>query len=179
VAKEKQNIQELTVPEVEEKIRTMKQEIFTLRFRNAMRQLDNPLRIRFLRRDIARYTTALAEHRQGIRFLATGLDLPPGADAPRAAKPKAAKKTSAKAASPKTPSPKTAAPKTASPKTAALKTAAAESAPAGAKPAAKKTSAKSAAEETGDAKKETGATAAKSSEKPKRRVPWSRGKKKE
>jgi large subunit ribosomal protein L29 len=157
VAKEKQNIQELTIPEVEEKIRTMKQEIFTLRFRNAMRQLDNPLRIRFLRRDIARYTTALAEHQQGIRFLATGLDLPPGAEAPKAAKPKAAKKAPTKAAA---------------------KTAAAAAPVAGAKPAAKKASAKSAAE-TGDAKKETGATAAKSSEKPKRRVPWSRGKNKE
>jgi large subunit ribosomal protein L29 len=98
VAKEKTNIQELTIPEVEEKIREMKKEVFTLRFRNAMRQLDNPLRIRFLRRDIARYTTALAEHQKGIRFLATGEDLPLGGEtAP--AKPKAAKKAVKKAAS--------------------------------------------------------------------------------
>ena len=94
MAKEKLNIQELTVPEVEDKIREMKKEIFTLRFRNAMRQLDNPLRIRFLRRDIARYTTALAEHRKGIRFLATGEEMPPSVAAP--AKPKAAKKTAKK-----------------------------------------------------------------------------------
>ena len=100
MAKENLNIQELTIPEVEDKIREMKKEIFTLRFRNAMRQLDNPLRIRFLRRDIARYTTALAEHRKGIRFLATGEDMPPSAEAqakPKAAK-KPAKKTETKAA---------------------------------------------------------------------------------
>src|SRR5262245_9597177 len=69
----------------------MKKEVFTLRFRNAMRQLDNPMRIRFLKRDIARYTTALAEHNQGIRFLATGEDMSTATEAP--AKPKAAKKT--------------------------------------------------------------------------------------
>ena len=89
MAKKTLNIQELTVPEVEEKIQEMKKEIFNLRFRNAMRQLDNPLRIRFLRRDIARYTTALAEHRQGIRFLATGEEMPPTGEAvPKKAKAK-------------------------------------------------------------------------------------------
>jgi len=139
VPKEKQNIQELTVPEVEEKIQEMKKEVFNLRFRNAMRQLDNPLRIRFLRRDIARYTTALAEHRQGIRFLATGEEMPPtGQTAAPKAKPK--------------PKPK----------------------------AAAKTETKPAKTAGGEAAAESvSATSAKSSEKPKRRVPWSRGKKKE
>ena len=135
--KVKQNIQELTVPEVEEKIQEMKKEVFNLRFRNSMRQLDNPLRIRFLRRDIARYTTALAEHRQGIRFLATGEEMPPTGET---AKPK--------------PKPK--------PKAAAK----AETKPA----------------QTAEVKataEDVSATSAKSSEKPKRRVPWSRGKKKE
>ncbi len=141
MAKETTNIQELTVPEVEDKIREMKKEIFTLRFRNAMRQLDNPMRIRFLRRDIARYTTALAEHKKGIRFLATGEDMP--ASAAIAEKPKPAKK---------------AAPKKTETKAAAR--------PAKAK------------KETAEAKVET-KSSAKSSEKPKRRVPWSRGKKKD
>ena len=153
MAKEKLNIQELTIPDVEEKIREMKKEVFTLRFRNAMRQLDNPMRIRFLKRDIARYTTALAEHQQGIRFLATGEDLP--ASAAPAAKPKAAR------------------PKVARPK-AAKKTAKKTETKAVAKPAAK------AKKEPAEAKAETkSASAAKSSEKPKRRVPWSRGKKKD
>ena len=149
MAKEKLNIQELTVPEVEDKIREMKKEIFTLRFRNAMRQLDNPMRIRFLRRDIARYTTALAEHQQGIRFLATGEDMPQSTEAP--AKRKAAKKTSKKTET----------------KVAAK----------AAKPATKAAPKKK--EEAVVEAKTASATRAKSSEKPKRRVPWSRGKKKD
>ena len=157
MAKEKQNIQELTVPEVEEKIRTMKQEIFTLRFRNAMRQLDNPLRIRFLRRDIARYTTALAEHRKGIRFLATGEDLTPGGEA-AASQAKAAKKAAAKKAAAE-----------ASAATPA-KTEAKVAAKTPAKTPAKKTSVKSATEASPK-------DAAPAKEKPKRRVPWGRGKK--
>ena len=149
MAKEKLNIQELTVPEVEDKIREMKKEVFTLRFRNAMRQLDNPMRIRFLKRDIARYTTALAEHHQGIRFLATGEEMPATAETP--AKPKAAKKAVVKKTETK----------------------------AAAKPAAVKPAAK-AKKETTEAKVETkSASSAKSTEKPKRRVPWSRGKKKD
>ena len=144
MAKEKLNIQELTIPEVEDKIREMKKEVFTLRFRNAMRQLDNPMRIRFLKRDIARYTTALTEHHQGIRFLATGEDMSATAEAP--AKPKAAKKAAVKKTETK----------------------------AAAKPAAK------AKKETAETKVETkSAGSAKSTEKPKRRVPWSRGKKKD
>ena len=150
MAKEKLNIQELTVPEVEDKIREMKKEIFTLRFRNAMRQLDNPMRIRFLRRDIARYTTALAEHEKGIRCLATGEDMPQSAEAP--AKRKIAKKTSKKTVT---------------------KVAAKPATKAAAKPATK-AAPKKKEEAVVEAK-----TATKSSEKPKRRVPWSRGKKKD
>ena len=149
MAKEKTNIQELTIPEVEEKIREMKKEVFTLRFRNAMRQLDNPLRIRFLRRDIARYTTALAEHQKGIRFLATGEDMALAGET-ASPKPKAAKKTAKKTV-----------------KKAASKVAA--------KPATK-AAPKKKEEAVAEAKT---ASATKSSEKPKRRVPWSRGKKKD
>lgn len=62
-------IHDMTVPEIEQKIEEMKKELFTLRFRNSMRQLDNPLQIRYLRRDLARLNTALAEHRHGIHVL--------------------------------------------------------------------------------------------------------------
>jgi ribosomal protein L29 len=162
MAKEKANIQELTVPEVEDKIREMKKEIFTLRFRNAMRQLDNPLRIRFLKRDVARYTTALAEHRQGIRSLATGEDMSQTAEAP--AKPKAARKTVKKIA-----------------KKTVTKSAAKPAAKPAVKPAVKpatKAAPKKKEEAVAEAKTAS-ATGTKSSEKPKRRVPWSRGKKKD
>ena len=40
-------------------------ELFNLRFRNQMRQLDNPLRIRHVRRQIARAMTLLAQRAAG------------------------------------------------------------------------------------------------------------------
>lgn len=65
-------VQDMTPAEVRMKIDEIKAELFNLRFRNAMRQLDNSLEIRYIRRDLARYKTALAEHEQGIRKLAGG-----------------------------------------------------------------------------------------------------------
>jgi large subunit ribosomal protein L29 len=69
MAREAFNFQDMTVDEAESKVTELKEELFNLRFRNAMRQLDNPLRIRYLRRDLARLKTALSEHRKGIRTL--------------------------------------------------------------------------------------------------------------
>jgi large subunit ribosomal protein L29 len=66
----KLNVHEMTLVEVEEKLNELKKELFNLRFRNSMRQLDNPLEIRYLSRDIARLLTAISEHRQGIARLA-------------------------------------------------------------------------------------------------------------
>ena len=68
--KEKLDVRDMTETEVEQKIGEMKQELFHLRFRNAMRQLDDPLTIRFMRRDVARLKTALSEHKRGIHPLA-------------------------------------------------------------------------------------------------------------
>jgi large subunit ribosomal protein L29 len=62
-------IREMNEPEIEEKIRLLREELFNLRFRNSMRQLDNPLTIRTVRRQIARLTAILNEHRKGIRLL--------------------------------------------------------------------------------------------------------------
>jgi len=64
------NLRNMTVGELELKLRQLREEIFNLRFRNSMAQLDNPLRLRGVRRDIARIETVLAEHRQGIRQVA-------------------------------------------------------------------------------------------------------------
>jgi len=68
--REKIAISEMTADEVEAKVSDLKKELFNLRFRNAMRQLDDPVQIRYLRRDIARLMTALAEHKRGLRRLA-------------------------------------------------------------------------------------------------------------
>ena len=66
------NVTEMTLGEVEDRAEEIRKELFNLRFRNAMRQLDNPLEIRYLRRDLARLHTALSEHRLGIHPLPTG-----------------------------------------------------------------------------------------------------------
>lgn len=65
-----EKIRDMTEEEIETRIRELHEEIFNLRFRNAMRQLQNPVLIRERRRDIARMRTILVEHRQGIRPLA-------------------------------------------------------------------------------------------------------------
>jgi large subunit ribosomal protein L29 len=60
----------LTVPELEVKLTQMREEVFNLRFRNSVQQLDDPLKLRGTRRDIARIETILQEHRKGIRSVA-------------------------------------------------------------------------------------------------------------
>ena len=65
-----EKIRDLNEGEILAKINELTEEIFNLRFRNSMRQLQNPLSIREKRRDIARLRTILTEHRKGIRKLA-------------------------------------------------------------------------------------------------------------
>jgi large subunit ribosomal protein L29 len=64
-----ERIREMNEEEILAKIHDVKEEIFNLRFRNQVRQLQNPLLLRERRRDIARLETIL-EHRKGIRPLA-------------------------------------------------------------------------------------------------------------
>jgi len=91
-----EKVRDMTVDEIETRIRELHEEIFNLRFRNAMRQLQNPVLIRERRRDIARMRTILVEHRKGIRPLAGH----PGHEASGAVKAAPAKAASAKAAAP-------------------------------------------------------------------------------
>ncbi len=65
-----QAIRQMTADEARAKLADLREEAFNLRFRNAMRQLDNPLRIRAVRRAIARLETLLREHEAGTRTLA-------------------------------------------------------------------------------------------------------------
>jgi large subunit ribosomal protein L29 len=64
-----EKIRDMTEDEIEQRVRELHEELFNLRFRNSMRQLQNPLLIRERRRDIARLRTILMEHRKGIRKL--------------------------------------------------------------------------------------------------------------
>ena len=65
-----EKIRDMNEEEILVKIKELTEELFNLRFRNSMRQLQNPVSIREKRRDVARLRTILTEHRKGIRKLA-------------------------------------------------------------------------------------------------------------
>ena len=77
-----ERIREMTEDDILTKIKDLKEEMFHLRFRNTMRQLQNPLLLREKRRDVARLETILHEHRTGIRPLVLGPGTAPSASAP-------------------------------------------------------------------------------------------------
>ena len=54
-------IRELTPAELENKLRDLKKELFNLRFQHAINQLDNPMQINAVKKDIARVNTVLRE----------------------------------------------------------------------------------------------------------------------
>ena len=58
-AKRYRELENLTPSELETKLRDLREELFQNQFKNSMRQLDNPLKIRSARRDIARVLTLL------------------------------------------------------------------------------------------------------------------------
>ncbi|MEB3103454.1 50S ribosomal protein L29 [Ferviditalea candida] len=60
------DLRNLTTVEIEQKIAGFKEELFNLRFQLATGQLDNPTKIREVRRDIARAKTVLRERELGI-----------------------------------------------------------------------------------------------------------------
>ncbi|MCL2160120.1 MAG: 50S ribosomal protein L29 [Oscillospiraceae bacterium] len=54
-------IRELSKEEIEKKVKELKEELFNLRFQHAINQLDNPIRLKHVRKDIARSLTILRE----------------------------------------------------------------------------------------------------------------------
>ena len=58
-------LRELTEAELTEKARAFREELFKLRLRASVTQLENPMRIRVLRRDLARIATVLLERVRG------------------------------------------------------------------------------------------------------------------
>ena len=55
------DIRDLTVDEIEARITQLQEELFRLRFRSATQELENPMLLRTLRKDIARLKTVLRE----------------------------------------------------------------------------------------------------------------------
>ncbi len=54
-------IRELSVNELNEKLADLKDELYKLRFQHAINQLDNPMRITAVKKDIARVQTIIRE----------------------------------------------------------------------------------------------------------------------
>lgn len=63
-------IKEMSETELRTKIKEFEEEMWRLRFRIGTQKLDNPLRLRILRRDIARIKTILREVESGMRDIA-------------------------------------------------------------------------------------------------------------
>ena len=59
-------IRDLSSQEIVDKIQDLKEELFNLRFQNAMNQLDNPMRIVAVKKDIAKLKTVLKEQELGL-----------------------------------------------------------------------------------------------------------------
>lgn len=60
-------IRDLSADEQAEKLKSLKEELFNLRFQHATGQLENPMRIRDVKKSIARVKTILREQELGIR----------------------------------------------------------------------------------------------------------------
>ena len=54
-------IRDNTIPELNEQLGKLKEELFNLRFQHAINQLDNPMRIDAVKKDIARVKTVIRE----------------------------------------------------------------------------------------------------------------------
>ena len=55
-------IRKMSADELQAKLRELKDELFKLRFQQAINQLDNPMRISAVKKDIARVLTVLREN---------------------------------------------------------------------------------------------------------------------
>ncbi len=60
-------IREMSSDEIKAKEQELEKELFSLRMRHATSQLENPLKIRFLKKDIARVKTIIAEKGKGAQ----------------------------------------------------------------------------------------------------------------
>lgn len=60
-------VNQMSRSEIEQRLLDALEEHQNLRFQHAMQQLDNPMRLRTLRREIARLRTALHEYELGRR----------------------------------------------------------------------------------------------------------------
>ena len=65
-AKEIKEVRGLSVEKLEEKLQELKKDLFWLRMQHATNQLDNPLQIAAVKKDIARIKTIIREKETNI-----------------------------------------------------------------------------------------------------------------
>ena len=61
-------LREMTSAELETKLQSLKEELFNLRFQLAINQLDNPMRIKAVKKDIARVQTVNRQNELSERY---------------------------------------------------------------------------------------------------------------
>ena len=70
--KNARELKELSVLELNDQLKELKEELFNLRFQHAINQLTNPVRINLVKKDIARVKTVIRE--KEIAAAAEGAD---------------------------------------------------------------------------------------------------------
>ena len=65
-AKEIEKVRELSVEKLEEKLQELKKDLFMLRMQHATNQLDNPMQIAAVKKDIARIKTIIREKETNV-----------------------------------------------------------------------------------------------------------------
>ena len=65
-AKEIKEIRGLSIEKLEEKLQELKKDLFMLRMQHATNQLDNPLQIATVKKDIARIKTIIREKETNV-----------------------------------------------------------------------------------------------------------------
>ena len=65
-AKEIKDIRALSVEKLEEKLQELKKDLFMLRMQHATNQLDNPMQIAAVKKDIARIKTIIREKETNV-----------------------------------------------------------------------------------------------------------------
>ena len=63
----KSELTEMTVSELETKLQDSSESLQNFRFQKALQQLENPLQIKHVKKEIAQVKTLLKEYEQGIR----------------------------------------------------------------------------------------------------------------
>lgn len=60
-------LRDMTAVELEKKLAELKQELFSLRFQHAVNQLENPMRLNAVKKDIARVKTFIRKQESSVQ----------------------------------------------------------------------------------------------------------------